>query len=39
MVNFKNLLDIEIETIADNFDIDAFLMAILVESREGGIDV
>ena len=39
MVNFKNLLDIEIETIAGNFDIDAFLSAIFVERREGGIDV
>ena len=39
MVNFKNLLDIEIETIADNFDIDAFLLTILIERREGRIDV
>ncbi len=39
MVNFQNCLDIEIETIADDFDIDVPLPTILVERGEIGIDV
>jgi hypothetical protein len=39
VVNFQNLFNIEIETIADNFNIDALFTAILVENRKGGIDV
>jgi len=38
-VKMKNLFNIEIETIADDFNIDAIFMAILVEDRKGGINV
>jgi hypothetical protein len=39
MVNFQNRLDIKIETITDDFDIDALFTTILVERSEMGIDV
>ena len=39
MMNFKNRLDIEIETITYDFDIDALLKAILVERDKMGVDV
>ncbi len=38
-MNFQNLPDVEIKAITDDFDVDALLSAILVENREGGIDV
>jgi hypothetical protein len=39
MMDYKHLLDREIKTIADNFDIDALFTTILVENRKGGVDV
>jgi hypothetical protein len=38
MVNFQKLLDIEIEAIADNFNVDILLIAILVENEERGVN-
>jgi hypothetical protein len=39
VVDFQNLLDVEIKTIADDFDIDVLLMTVLVENRERRVDV
>ena len=39
VMNFQNFPDVEIETIADNFDIDSFLTTIPVEDIKGGVDL
>jgi hypothetical protein len=39
VMNFQNFPDVEIETIADNFDIDSFLTTISVEDTKGRVDL
>jgi hypothetical protein len=39
VMNFQSFPDVEIETIADNFDIDSFLTTIPVEDTKGGVDL